>query len=148
MAVKAKPDEYTSVTAYLFHDDTSKAIEFYKKAFGATELMRMPGPNGSVMHAEMQIGDARVMMADMAEKSPKQLGASSVSFVLYVDDVDAVFKRALGAGATQALPVEDKFYGDRMGTLTDPFGHEWSVATHVEDVSEQEMERRMKAAVS
>jgi PhnB protein len=85
------------------------------------------------------------MMADMAEQSPKKLGATSVSFVLYVDDVDAVFKRALGAGATESLPVEDKFYGDRMGTVIDPFGHHWSVATHIEDVSEQEMGRRMTA---
>ena len=143
--VKAIPDGYHTITPYLYFDGAAKAIDWYAKAFGAKERMRMPGPDGAIGHAELQIGDSLVMMADMPDQSPKKLGAVTSSFVLYVEDVDAAFKRAIDAGAKELQPVEDKFYGDRMGTLADPFGHEWSLGTHIEDVSEEEMGKRMAA---
>jgi PhnB protein len=146
MAAKPIPDGYHSVTPYLVVKNAANALEFYKKAFGATELMRMPGPNGKIMHAEIKIGDSIVMLADetpeMGHKSPQSLGGTPVSILLYVKDVDTQFKQALAAGATSQRPVEDQFYGDRMGTLVDPFGHIWSVGTHKEDVTPQEMEKR------
>lgn len=145
MAVKAIPESYRTVTPYLYFDEARKAIEFYKKAFGAEERMLMDGPNGSVGHAEIQIGDSIIMMADNPESSPRKLGRASTSFVVYVEDVDRAFKRALDAGATTVQAVEDKFYGDRMGTLSDPFGHDWSLGTHIEDVSPAEMQKRMAA---
>jgi PhnB protein len=150
MAVKPIPDGYSSVTPYLIVSGAAKALDYYKKAFGAQELMRFDGPNGTIMHAEMQIGDARVMLADespeMGHKSPQSLGGSGTGLMLYVDQVDKTFERAIAGGATVMKPVENQFYGDRSGSLTDPFGHVWTIATHVEDVAEDEMQRRMEAA--
>ena len=147
--VQPIPDGYHTITAYLFIDGAAKAIEFYKKAFGAQELMRMDGPGGSIMHAELQIGDSRIMMSDanpaMGSRDPKALGGSSVSILLYVDDVDAWAKRAQDAGIKVVRPVEDQFYGDRAGTFEDPFGHQWDIHTHTEEVSPEEMEKRMAA---
>lgn len=139
--VKAIPEGYHTLTPYLYFERGAEAIEWYKKAFGAKERVRMPGQNGAIGHAELDIGDSALMMADNANGSPKKLGATSVSFVLYVQDVDAAFKKAIDAGATEVQPVEDKFYGDRMGMLRDPFGHEWSVGTHIKDVSPEEMQK-------
>jgi PhnB protein len=150
MAVKPIPDGYHSVTPYLIIGAAAEAIEFYKTAFGAIELMRMPAPGGKIGHAEIKIGDSPIMLADefpeMGYKSPQTLGGSPVSIMIYVEDVDAVFDQAVGAGAKAQRPLKDKFYGDRMGTLEDPFGHVWHVSTHKEDVSAEEMERRAKAA--
>ncbi len=147
--VKPIPDGYHSVTPYLIIKGASDAIEFYKKAFGATELFRMDH-QGKVGHAELKIGDSPIMLADesteMGYKSPTTLGGSPVSIMIYVDDVDTIFKQAIGAGGKEQKAVQDQFYGDRSGTLMDPFGHVWHVATHVEDVSPQEMEKRMAAA--
>jgi PhnB protein len=125
------------------------ALEFYKKAFGATELFRMAMPNGAIGHAEIQIGDSRLMLADEAPaigtRSPLALGGSPVSIMLYVPDVDAMFKRALAAGASETRPVTDQFYGDRSGMLTDPFGHSWNISTHKEDITPEELGRRAEA---
>ncbi|MEX2227924.1 MAG: VOC family protein [Dehalococcoidia bacterium] len=148
MAVKPIPDEYNTITPYLYFDGATKAIDWYKQAFGAKERMRMPGPGGTIGHAELEIGDSIIMMSDMAEQSPKKLGHVTSSFVLYVKDVDSAFKKAIDAGAKELQPLEDKFYGDRMGTLADPFGHEWSLGTHVEDVSPAEMQKRSQAAMA
>lgn len=151
MQVKPIPDGYHTATAYLIVKDAASALEFYKKVFGATELMRLPGPGGKVMHAEMQFGDSRIMLADefpeMGARSPHAFGGSPVSMHLYVEDVDARFKKAIAAGATEKRPVKDQFYGDRSGTLVDPFGHVWTIATHTEDVSEEEMSKRFKASM-
>ena len=145
--VQPIPKGYHTVTPYLIIDGAAKAIDFYKKAFGATEMVRMPGPDGKIGHAEIKIGDSPVMMADehpqMGHKSPKALGSTPVSIVLYVEDADKVFNQAVSAGAKSLRPMADQFYGDRMGTLEDPFGHVWSIGTHVEDVSPEEMKRRM-----
>jgi PhnB protein len=150
MAVKPIPDGYHSVTPYLIIRAAAEAIEFYKTAFGAIELMRMPAPGGKIGHAEIKIGDSPIMLADefpeMGYKSPQTLGGSPVSIMIYVEDVDVVFDQAVGAGAKVQRPVKDQFYGDRMGTLEDPFGHVWHVSTHKEDVSAEEMERRAKTA--
>lgn len=147
MAVKPIPEGYHSVTPYLIVNDGAGAIDFYKKAFGAVETVRMGGPDGKVGHAEIRIGDSYVMLADespdMGHRSAQSIGATPVSLVLYVEDVDAQFKQAIAAGAKELRPVEDQFYGDRMGTLVDPFGHVWSLGTHKEDVSPEEMNRRM-----
>ncbi|MFN2433675.1 MAG: VOC family protein [Gemmatimonadota bacterium] len=130
------------------HDGTG-ALEFYAKAFGATESMRFPAPGGKIGHAEIKIGDSPIMLADefpdMGYRSAQALGGSPVSILLYVEDVDARFSRATAAGATVLRPVEHQFYGDRSGTLKDPFGHVWTIATHVEDVSPEEMQRRAEA---
>jgi PhnB protein len=146
MAVKKVPEGYHSITPYLIIKGATAAIDYYKKVFGATERMRMDGPAGTIGHAELVIGDSTVMLADefpdMGHRSPKSIGGTPVSLVLYLDDVDAVFKRAVDAGARSVRPVENQFYGDRMGTLEDPFGHMWSIATHVEDVPPEEMKRR------
>ncbi len=144
MAVAPIPAGYHSVTPYLIVDGAAKAIDFYQRAFGATELFRLPGPDGKLMHAEMKIGDSPVMLADEMEnyRGPKALGGTAVSLMIYVTDVDRVFAQALAAGATAQRPVADQFYGDRMGTLTDPFGHVWSIATHVEDLTPEEIDRR------
>jgi len=127
-----------------------EAIEFYKKAFGAVELFRMPAPGGKIGHAEIKIGDSPIMLADehseLGYKGPKSLGGSPVSIMIYVEDVDTIFNQAVNGGATVKEAVSDKFYGDRMGTVVDPFGHIWHVATHKEDVSAEEMQRRAKAA--
>ncbi len=149
MAVKPIPEGYHSVTPYLIIKGASRAIEFYKKAFAATELMRFPGPNDTVMHAEIKIGDSPVMLADEGEtstyRSPQTFGGSPVSLMIYVEDVDKVFNQAVSTGATATRPVADQFYGDRLGTLVDPFGHIWTISTHKEDVSMEEMQRRMEA---
>ena len=147
---KAIPEGYHSVTPYLIVGGGVDAIEFYKKAFGAVELFRMPAPGGKIGHAEIKIGDSPIMLADehpdMGYKGPKSLGGSPVSIMIYVEDVDTIFNQAVGAGATVKEAVQDKFYGDRMGSVVDPFGHIWHVATHKEDVPMEEMERRAKAA--
>ena len=147
MAVSPIPSGYHSVTPYLVLDGAAKAIEFYKQAFDADELLRMPGPDGKVAHAEIKIGDSPVMMADASDefRGPRAFGGTPVSLMIYTSDADAMFKRAIAAGAKQLKPVENQFYGDRTGVLEDPFGHVWSIATHVEDVSDEEIRRRMAA---
>jgi PhnB protein len=148
MAVKPIPDGYHSVTPYLVVDggDAAKAIDFYKHAFGAQELFRMPQPDGRIGHAEIKIGDSPIMLADecpqMKFMGPKAIGGTPVGLMIYVKDCDAVFDRAIKAGATMREPVRDQFYGDRSGQITDPFGHTWTIATHVEDVPPDELERR------
>lgn len=147
---KPIPEGYHTATPYLIIRGASAAIEFYKKAFGAIELFRFPAPGGKIGHAEIKIGDSPIMLADeypeMGYKGPQSLGGSPVSRMIYVEDVDSIFNRAVAAGASVKEAVQDKFYGDRIGTLTDPFGHVWHVSTHKEDVSMEEMERRAKAA--
>ena len=149
MAVKPIPEGYHSVTPYLIVKGAARAIEFYKQAFGATELMRFPGPNSTVMHAEIKIGDSVVMLADESDntpyRSPQSVGGSPVSLMIYVPDVDKTYKQAVSLGAKSTRDVQDQFYGDRSGNLVDPFGHIWTVATHVEDVSMDEMKKRMAA---
>ena len=144
--VSAIPDGYHSVTPYLMVRDAVRALAFYRDAFGAVELMRFEA-NGRIAHAEVKIGDSHVMLADEnpveGYVGPQTLGGAGASLMLYVDDVDATFARALAAGATQRRAVADQFYGDRVGTLADPFGHVWSIATHREDVSIEEAKRRM-----
>ncbi len=146
MATKTIPDGYHSVTPYLIIKGAAAAIEFYKRAFGATELMRMPSPDGRIGHAEIKIGDSAIMLADehpqMGYKSPQSLGGSAVNMMVYVDRVDDVFKQAVEAGARELQPVKDQFYGDRSGTLQDPFGHTWTIATHTEDIPPEEMRKR------
>ena len=146
--VKTIPDGYHSITPYLICKGAAKALDFYKKAFGATELMRFD-MGGSIGHAEIKIGDSIVMLGDamkeMGHKSPKTLGGTPVTLMMYVEDVDATFDRAIKAGAQTLRPVENQFWGDRMGGVTDPFGHQWFLATHVEDVSPEEMKRRMES---
>ena len=150
--VKPIPEGYHALTPYLTIDGAADAIEFYKKAFGAKELSRMMGPDGKVGHAELQIGDSRLMLADESPmrgtKSPKSIGGSASGIVLYVEDVDKLFKQALNAGAKETQPLENQFYGDRMGGLEDPFGHKWNLGTHIEDVSPEEMDKRMKAMMA
>ena len=147
MAVKPIPAGYHSVTPYLVVDDAAKAIDFYKRAFGAQEVFRMP-MGDKIGHAEVKIGDSHVMLADefpeLGHLGPKSRGGATSSIVLYVEDVDRSFKQALDAGATERQPITDQFWGDRMGTLVDPFGHPWSLATHKEDISPEEMQRRME----
>lgn len=146
---KAIPDEYRAATPYLIIRNAAKALDFYKQAFGANETMRFPGPEGKVVHAEIKIGDAVIMLADecpeMGARSPESTGGSPVFVLVYVEDVDTFTARAVKAGAKLVRPVEDQFYGDRSGTLEDPFGHLWTIATHKEDVSPEEMEKRMAA---
>ena len=148
MAVKPIPEGYHSVTPYLIVTGGAEAIEFYKKAFGANELFRFPAPGGKIGHAEIKIGDSPIMLADefpeMGYKGPQSIGGSPVSLMIYVDDVDTIFNRAVEAGGTVKEAVQDKFYGDRTGTVIDPFGHIWHISTHKEDVSMEEMERRAK----
>jgi PhnB protein len=151
MAVKPVPDGYHTVTPYLIVKDAARALEFYKHAFGATEVMRMADPKGRVGHAEIRIGDSPIMLADefpeIGARSPQTIGGSPVSILLYVEDVDALFRQALAAGGKEQRPIKDQFYGDRSGTLVDPFGHVWHIATHKEDLSREEMDRRAAAAV-
>jgi PhnB protein len=148
MPVKPIPDGYHTATPYLIVHDGARALDFYKKAFSAEEVMRFPTPGGKVGHAEIRIGDSPIMLADeypeMGAKSPKTLGGTPVSLMLYVEDVDARYKQAIAAGAKEFQPVTDKFYGDRSGCLTDPFGHQWTIATHKEDLSGEEIGRRMQ----
>ena len=148
MAAKPIPEGYRSVTPYLVVDNASEAIAFYTRAFGAKELYRMPMPDGKIAHAEFRVGDAIVMIADEAPdqgyRSPKSLGGSSVSLMFYVDDVDAVAKRAVAEGLEVLRPVQDQFYGDRSGNFRDPFGHLWTIATHKEDLTPEEMNQRME----
>ena len=145
--VQAIPVGYHNITPYLMVRNAAAAIEFYKKAFNAVELMRFPGPGGKIMHAEVKIGDSPVMLADeMPEEGhvgPQTLGGVGVSMMLYVEDVDTRFAQAVAAGATIKRPVQDQFYGDRTGTLVDPFGHVWSIGTHKEDLSMEELQQRM-----
>jgi PhnB protein len=142
------PDGYHSVTPYLIVDGAADAIEFYKRAFGAEELFRMQMPDGRIGHAEIKIGDSPVMLADEFPENdargPKSRGGAGVHLMLYVPDVDETFKRALAAGATELEPLVNQFYGDRSGKLRDPYGHIWMVATHVEDVPPEELERRAR----
>jgi len=148
MAVKPIPEGYHSLTPYLCIDGAAKALEYYTKAFGATEVMRMEH-GGKIAHAEMQIGNSRFMLSDehpeMGYKGPKSIGGSPIGLMIYVDDVDTTFKQAIEAGGVEMRAVQDQFYGDRSGTLTDPFGHIWTVSTHTEDVSQEEMDKRMAA---
>jgi PhnB protein len=150
--VQAIPNGYAGVTPYLIIREAARALEFYKKAFGATELMRFPAPGGKIGHAEIKIGDGVVMLADespeMGHKSPQTLGGTAITLMFYVADVDAQFAKAVAAGGTVKQALKDQFYGDRSGTITDPFGHIWTIATHKEDVSSEEMQRRMAAMPS
>ncbi|MGE3491617.1 MAG: VOC family protein [Vicinamibacterales bacterium] len=149
MAVKAVPDGYHTLTPYLVCQGAADAIKFYEQAFGATETARMPGPGGSVMHAELRIGTSMLMLSDENPErgalSPKTVGGSPVSVFIYTEDVDALFARAVKAGAQGVAPPADMFWGDRFAQLVDPFGHSWAMATHKEDVSPEEMGRRMQA---
>ncbi len=148
-SVNPIPEGYAHLMAYIIVRDASRAIEFYKTAFGAAERFRMPGPDGKVGHAELQFGPSVLMLADecpeATSKSPQSLGATTFCFVLYVPDVDASFKRAIDAGATVLRPLENKFYGDRVGMVVDPFGHQWALMQHIEEVSPEEMNRRAAA---
>jgi PhnB protein len=149
MAVKPIPEGYHTVTPYLIVRGGAEAIDFYKKAFGAKELFRMPMPNGKLGHAELKIGDSPIMLADecpeMNALAPQSLKGSPVGICLYVENSDAVYNQAVASGATVEKPIQDQFYGDRSGTVRDPFGHQWTIATHKEDVSSEEMGRRMAA---
>ena len=150
--VKPVPDGYHTITPYLIVNGAAAAIEFYKRAFGATEVMRMPAPDGRIGHAELQLGDCRVMLADeypqMDCRGPKSVGGTPVFLHMYVDDVDAVVKQAVAAGARVVRPVQDQFYGDRMGTVADPYGHVWHVSTHKEDLSMDELRARAEKAMA
>ncbi len=147
MTVQPIPDGYHSITPYLIIKGAAQAIEFYQKAFGATEIMRLEGPGGTLGHAEIQIGDSRIMMADEHPErnalAPQSPGSSGVSLCLYVENVDEIVSQAIRAGAKVQHPLADQFYGDRSATLEDPFGHVWVVATHIEDVPPEEIDRRM-----
>ena len=146
MSVKPIPEGYTSLTPYLIVKGGAKALEFYAKAFGAKELFRMPQPDGRIGHAEMQLGNARFMLADEFPerdiRAPQ--GAPPLSLMIYTEDCDGMFNRAVALGAKVLRPLANQFYGDRLGMLADPFGHHWSIATHIEDVSPEELERRAK----
>jgi PhnB protein len=146
MAVKPIPEGYSSITPYLTVDGGRQAIDFYKRAFAATERGVMAAPDGRVAHAELQIGDSVVMLSDsfpeFAARTPEELGGTTVAIHLYVEDVDSVVRTAADAGATITMEPEDQFWGDRLGRVTDPFGHMWLIATHVEDLAPQEIERR------
>lgn len=151
MSVKPIPEGFHTLTPYVIVKGAAEAIDFYQKAFGAEELFRMPGPDGkTVGHAEIKIGDSIVMLSDecpqFGAQSPQSLNGTPVSFMFYVKDVDAAFKRAVDAGATVRYPLENKFYGDRAGTVTDPFGHQWTIGTHIEDVAPEELEKRSAEA--
>jgi PhnB protein len=146
MAVKPIPDEYQAALPYLIVQQAADAIAFYQQAFDATELTRLADPTGKIAHAEIKIGHAIVMLADefpeMGSRSPQSIGGTPVTIMLYVEDVDHQFEQAIAAGAKILRPVEDQFYGDRSGMLADPFGHVWTLATHIEDVSEEEVTKR------
>ena len=152
MGAKPIPDGYHSVTPVLAVEDASAAIEFWKRAFGAKERMRMDGPGGTIAHAELEVGDSLIMTSDQFPQSsttpPGQLGGTSSAVFLFVEDVDAVVQTAVDAGAELTMPVEDMFWGDRFGQVRDPFGHVWQIATHIEDVPPEEMERRGREAMA
>jgi PhnB protein len=152
MAVNPIPEGYHTLQIYLAVEDAAKAIDFYGKAFGAEETIRMPGPDGKVAHAELQIGDSKLMLSDPFPHSdvrpPAERGGPTASIFMYVDDVDATFEQAQRAGATVVSELEDMFWGDRFGTVADPFGHVWAMATHKEDLSEEEIAERSKAAMA
>lgn len=149
-SVKPIPDGYHSLTPYLIIKGAAEAMEYYKKAFGAVELFRMGAPEGKIGHAEMKIGDSPFMLADehpeLGFVGPQTLGGAPVSLLIYVEDVDTIYQQAIAAGGKEMKALQNQFYGDRSGTLTDPYGHVWTVATHVEDVSPDEMEKRAQAA--
>lgn len=151
MAVKPIPDGYHAVTPYLIVDDAKRALDFYKQALDAVEVMRMPGPDGKIGHAEIRIGDSVVMLADeapaMGARSPRTIGGSPITLMVYLEDVDAQVAKAVAAGATLTRPVANQFYGDRTGGIDDPFGHHWYLATHVEDVPPDEMAKRAAKAM-
>lgn len=148
--VKPIPEGYHSVTPYLIVKGAAKAIEFYKQAFGATETLRVPQADGRIVHAELTIGDSTIMLADEFPerniRGPESLGGTAVTMHLYIEDVDKVAQRAVGAGAKEIRPVQDQFYGDRSGMFADPFGHQWNISTHVEDLSSEEIGKRAAAA--
>ncbi len=149
--VKEIPKGFHTVTPYLTVSDSARAIDFYKRAFGAEELSRMDGPDGKIAHAEIKIGDSVIMLSDEMpgwSRSPQSLGGTAVNIFLYVKDVDQVFNRAVAEGAKVGMPVSDMFWGDRYGQVTDPFGHSWSLATHKEDVPPEELRKRTKAAMA
>ncbi len=149
--IKEIPKGFHTVTPYLTVSDCARAIDFYKRAFGAEELFRLDGPDGKVAHAEMKIGDSIIMLSDEMPgwgRSPQSLGGTAVNIHLFVKDVDEVFNRAIGAGAKVAMPLGDMFWGDRYGQVTDPFGHSWSLATHKEDVPPEELRKRAQAAMA
>jgi PhnB protein len=150
--VKPIPEDYPRVAPYLHVNGADAAIEFYKNVLGAQERMRMPAPEGKIGHAELEVGNAVIMLADefpeMDVRAPKSIGGTPVTLHVYVEDVDATFEAALSAGATSVRPVENQFYGDRSGQFEDPFGHRWNVASHVEDVPPKEMEKRMSEAMA
>lgn len=150
--VKPIPEGYHNVTPYLYVRGAAAAIDFYKSVFGATEIVRMAGPNGRIMHAEMKIGDSIVMLGDenpqMGVLSPQTVGGFSTGLHVYVEHVDAVVQKMIDSGAKLVRPIKNQFYGDRSASLLDPFGHMWSVATHIEDVAPEEMKKRMTAAMS
>ena len=152
MSVKAIPEGYRTLTPYLAVDDAAKAIEFYERAFGAKERSRMPGPDGKIAHAELMIGDSVVMLSDpfpqASVKPPSQIGGTTAGLFMYVEDVDAAYRRAIDAGATETMPPADMFWGDRFGTVADPFGHSWQIATHVEDLTPEEMAQRGQEAMA
>jgi PhnB protein len=152
MATQPIPEGYSTISPYLAVDDAAEAIEYYKKAFGAEETERMEAPGGKIGHAELKIGDSHVMLSDPFPQGsttpPKELGGTSASIFMYVEDVDAVVQKAVDAGATVTMEVEDQFWGDRFGSITDPFGHNWSIATHIEDLTPEEIEERGKAAMA
>jgi PhnB protein len=152
MATQPIPEGYHTATPYLVIDGAAEAIDYYKKAFGAKERMRMEAPGNRIGHAEIEIGDSLVMLSDAfpqsTTKAPTELGGTTAGVFLYVEDVDAVVKKAVDAGATVTMEVADQFWGDRFGSITDPFGHSWSIATHVEDVPPEEMAERAKTAMA
>jgi PhnB protein len=152
MAVKPIPEGYNILTPYLAVEDAERAIEFYKDAFGADEVLRMPGPDGKIAHAELQFGDSKLMLSDPFPQSnvrpPSERGGPTASIFMYCEDVDAVFEQAKRAGATVEMELQDMFWGDRFGTLVDPFGQVWSLSQHVEDLSPEEMAERSKAAMA
>ena len=152
MAPRPVPEGYNTVTPYLAVDGAKKAIEFYKRAFGATERLVMPGPGDTIGHAEIEIGDSVVMVSDpfpqSSIKAPTAVGATTAGVFLYVEDVDEVFKQAIDAGGTEVSAPENMFWGDRFASVADPFGHQWQMATHVEDVSPEDMAERAKEAMA
>lgn len=146
------PEGYHTITPYLAVDNASEAIDFYQRAFGAQENVRMDGPGGAIMHAELKVGDSMIMLSDpfpqASTKPPSQLGGTSVSIFAYVEKIDDVYKQAIDAGATSLMEPDDMFWGDRFGSVQDPFGHSWTIATHIEDVEPEEMQRRSEEFMS